>query len=273
MKKFFTLAVMALCAIPFCSAQYTTQKVTVAIGNVTGNDPAIVEGFRAGLLSQTPSCRVNVMDYEVLKQRGEEATADYIIDAQVGDVAYAERELILSLSTDKGWNASFKYTLTMRDAMEGKQVMSKTGNASNTAASKEEALAGALNPNAVTIFQLINGGQKMVLKVLEATETNKKGNKAEVISVEGGTGVGLSNFMWFDVQQESEVSGHKTFKKIGSATVKEVLGDDISLLSVTKGAKDIMTALQEGKTIVVSLRNPNLLEEAMDLPKMKSICE
>lgn len=263
MKKTFSLFVIALLAISFCQAQYTTQKVLVAIGSFTGSNSANVETFRSHVLAAMPACRVNSADYEALKAKGEEASADYIVEGSLGEMTFSKRENKITGRVED--YAVVKYNLYMKDAMTGNQVSSESGESSWYAKTQEEAAQGALVVAESSLRSLINGGCKIHVKVLEATEFNKKGDKAEIISVDGGSSIGITRLLWFDIQIESEISGRKTYKTIGSANVKEVAGDDISLLNVRKGGKDIANALKEGKTVVVTSRKPNLLEQAIDL--------
>ena len=243
-------------------------KPTVAFGSFSGDRSDL---FRAAMMAATPSCRVNAVDYEALRQRGDEGMADYIVEGTIGEMTLKQQEM--AITKKMGYAASAKFTLIMKDAVTGNQVATRSSTLSGVGNTEEEAISAAFEVSQLDMFMLINNGCKLQIKVLEVIETNKKGNKAEVISIEGGAAIGLTNFIFFDIQVETEISGHKTYKKIGRAAVKEVLGDDVALLKVRSGDKDVMTALQEGKTVVVTSRAPSLIEEAEFVFSFKTICE
>ena len=51
-----------------------------------------------------------------------------------------------------------------------------------------------------------------------------------------------------------EIAGKEARIEIGRLKVEEVLGEELSLCKVTKGEKDIKTALDNGSTLVVTVR-------------------
>ena len=58
----------------------------------------------------------------------------------------------------------------------------------------------------------------------------------------------------FDVYSVKEIAGKEARIEIGRLKVEEVLGEELSLCKVTKGEKEIKTALDNGNTLVVTVR-------------------
>lgn len=50
------------------------------------------------------------------------------------------------------------------------------------------------------------------------------------------------------------IAGKEAKIEIGRVKIDEVLGDELSLVNVTKGSKEIKAVLDEGSTLVVSTR-------------------
>lgn len=264
MKKTILLVAVMLLTLQFCHAQkLTTQKSIIGIGTFSGPNQEYADLLRSRAFEDMPSCRVNTVDYNQMKAQGDEAMVDYILDVTLGTMTFSQVDA--TLSKGKAWRAKTSYQLTLSDAYTGDVVSKGQGEGSWTAAEKEDAAKGALRVAQSEYRDLINEGVKTIVKVVEVVETNKKGDKAEVIKIQGGSTIGVCNLLWFNVDCEYTSSNNTSFKTIGSANVKEVIDGDTALLKIRKGGKDIMKAMKEGKIVIVRSRKPNLLESALDL--------
>lgn len=58
----------------------------------------------------------------------------------------------------------------------------------------------------------------------------------------------------FNVYILKNIAGREARQEIGRLKVEEVMGDDLSLCKVTRGEKEIKTALDKGETLVVISR-------------------
>ena len=69
--------------------------------------------------------------------------------------------------------------------------------------------------------------------------------------------IGVCEGLYFDVQVELEVGEKKVYKTIGTAKVKEVMGDEMAEITITKGNKEIKKNFDEGiKMVVTSKEEP-----------------
>ena len=78
MKKVFAFAFCALMGMSICYAQYTKEKVTVAVGEFTGKNAATM---RSAALTAMPTCRVNAVDLNNVDKN----KVDYIITGRIAD--------------------------------------------------------------------------------------------------------------------------------------------------------------------------------------------
>lgn len=80
--------------------------------------------------------------------------------------------------------------------------------------------------------------------------TEKK-DKTKEVYIDLGTAAGAYKGMHFGVYVIGSVAGRETRSRIGKIKVSDVLGDDITLCKVQSGGKDIKSAIDNGKTLLV----------------------
>lgn len=85
--------------------------------------------------------------------------------------------------------------------------------------------------------------------VLRANEVKKE--KAESVFINVGTSQELHKGDTFAVYESFDVDGQEGQKQIGTLSITEVQGPQLSLCKVKKGEKEIYAALQRGSAIVV----------------------
>lgn len=88
--------------------------------------------------------------------------------------------------------------------------------------------------------------------IIERGEIKKE--KQKTVYIDLGTSLSAYKGQQFDVYSVKEIAGKEARIEIGRLKVEEVLGEELSLCKVTKGEKDIKTALDNGSTLVVTVR-------------------
>ena len=128
--------------------------------------------------------------------------------------------------------AAISVTVNVKNAYTGVMEDSRTFNASGSdTASEDKAVTEALSNLSGAIAGYFNARYPVNAAMLSAY----KGQQ-------------------FDVYSVKEIAGKEARIEIGRLKVEEVLGEELSLCKVTKGEKEIKTALDNGNTLVVTVR-------------------
>ncbi len=85
--------------------------------------------------------------------------------------------------------------------------------------------------------------------ILEAGEVKKDEIKTAYVSVGNTAGVKKGNK--FNICVERQIAGRTSHSVIGEAEIETVEGDDISLVKIKKGGKELKAAMDAGQTIVL----------------------
>lgn len=87
--------------------------------------------------------------------------------------------------------------------------------------------------------------------ILKAESVNAKKGKAETVYIDCGTAQELQNGDEFTVYLVHNVNGNVGSTPIGKIKVKEIQGANLTLCKVSKGEKEIYTALNDGETLMI----------------------
>lgn len=241
MKKVFTFALLALMGMSICYAQYTKEKVTVAVGEFTGKNAA---AMRSAALTAMPTCRVNAVDLNNV----DKDKVDYIITGRIADPTTEKKTSTL---TGDYWATTVNFNLQITDARTGKVMATRDASSIGTDnGSKDASVNDALKFQDQDMRRLIDKGCPVRVPLVGINEAKK--DKANTAYIEGGEMIGVCDGLYFDVQVETEIAGKKVYKTIGSAKVKEVMGEEMAEISITKGNKEIKKNFDEGIQMVVT---------------------
>ena len=256
MKKFFTLTLMALMTVTTALAQ---GKHTVCIGRFSGagsissgNVVALRNSVMTGLSN---TGRLELTDVTAT-DAGEGLEAEIRAAAGAG-CAYLLKGNINTLTVtkkDKYYVCEVNYTLKVTDVKEEKVFSTETLTASwHIGDTRDEAVAKALDKAADSMKKYVNDTfkTKAVVKSLDEVD-KKKGAKTAYVSI--GSAAGISAGQMFDIYKEIEVAGTKATKLIGAAKAKEVVADELTLVTITKGGKEVQEAFEAGETLTVETR-------------------
>ena len=137
--------------------------------------------------------------------------------------------------------ANISVTVNVKNAYTGVMEDSRTFNASGSdTASEDKAVTAALSNLSGIIAGYFNARYPVNATIIERGEIKK-----EKQNYKG---------QQFDVYSVKEIAGKEARIEIGRLKVEEVLGEELSLCKVTKGEKEIKTALDNGNTLVVTVR-------------------
>lgn len=182
----------------------------------------------------------------------QQAGANYIISGQVNSIAIEENTLD---SGSKYYKAVLNYTLKCINPNDGKLVHSQSfkygGELLNTESgdTPEEATMKACRSAKKDVGKFVDACFPVVGTVLEIDQVKKDEVKTCFISLGSAAGVNTKDRFSFNISRE--VAGRKSLKEIGEGVVTNVEGDDISVVEVKKGGKELKAALDGGQTIVV----------------------
>ena len=256
MKKGILLVIFALIGLHLCNAQYTEKKAVVAIGDFTGNKGA---EMRNAFFSSMPTCRVNVVDWNTVKDTEAAETVDYIITATIGDVATETKQgtRLLTNQTYTYYSCKVSFNLVMTDVKKGKVVATRNGHSTSTNEDYSKAVNDCLKFSPQDCRRLIDNG--FVVRVPIQVIQDVKRDRVKTVIIAGGSDIGICEGLYFDVQMESEIAGKKIYKNIGKAKVKEVLSEELTLCEITDGQKDVMKMLDDDVVVVLTSKEEPLI--------------
>lgn len=249
MKKSILFFVFTFIGLQICNAQYTEKKAVVAIGDFSGSYGT---QMRTSIFSAMPTCRVNVVDWNTVKNTEAAKTVDYIITASIGDVNTESKQgkRLLSGETYTYYSSKVTFNLVMTEAESGKVVTSRNGSSSSTNEDRNKSINDCLKFSEQVCRRLIDNG--VIIRVPIQVIQDVKKNKVKTVVIAGGSDIGICEGLYFDVQMESEIAGKKIYKSIGKAKVKEVLSEELTLCEITEGQKEVMKMLDDDVVVVLT---------------------
>lgn len=265
MKKIFSfVALIMLCAIS-AFAQDNDQKgvcvdefgYNTSIGTnwVTNLRNNVIEGI-------LKTGRVKVIDITTLKDLPKEQQDRLAKIKELGVDVLLEghyNSLDCQAKTKDGkthYETASDFNLTLKNTETGEII--GTQNFKNTWYSGEtsqESITSALKEAIDDMRKFVDENFKMqaIIKALDQVDP-KKGAKTAYITV--GSTAGIQTGQIFDVFQEIDVLGEKGTKLIGTAKAKEVIGENLTLCTITKGGVAIKEASDKNTKLIVVSRPP-----------------
>lgn len=149
--------------------------------------------------------------------------------------------------------ASINVTVNLKNVSTGVMEDSRTFNASGSdAASEEKAVTQALINLSGIITDYYNEKFPVNASIIERGEVKKE--KQKTVYIDLGTSLGAYEGQQFNIYSVKTIAGKEARIEIGRLKIEEVLGEELSLCKVTKGEKEVKTALDSGSTLVVTVR-------------------
>ena len=244
MKRILLLVCCAIFGLQVCHAQFTTKRITVAVGEFTGN---YAEEMRSACLSSIPTHRVVVVDLN----EAEMEDVDYIITGTTGEITSVSKDFTGPLTGENYtiYVCSLSYTLKLTNAKTNEVEATHNFRSTGTDKDLDAATNGCFKMEEKELRQMIDKGCPIKVPVAALDEVKK--DKAKTLVIDAGSTIGICEGMHFDIQAASTIAGRPYYKTIGAAKVKEVLADNLTVCEITKGNKEVNTAFTEGTSLIL----------------------
>lgn len=224
------------------------QKAVVAIGEFTGKN---AQEMRDACIASMPTCRVNIVDWNTVKDNDEAANVQYIVTGSIGNVACERKEGTNILTNNKYiyYSSKVTFTLVMKDAKSGKVMATRNSYSTGSNESREIAITNCLKISEEECRRLVDNGAVITVPI-QAIKDGKK-NSVKTVIVAGGSEIGICEGLYFDVKKESKVANKVIYETIGTAKVKEVLSEDLTVVEITEGNKELKALMDINSPVVV----------------------
>lgn len=247
---------------------YTPKEEKTSVGSVLGNvanvlltgkstrqQPQYADAVRASIISGLG----NVMRFRVVEgesgSHGQTLVADGII-SNISTTSKVEPSKEKGKTGHEYFRALISVTVNLKDAATGEVVSSRvfsiTDGDCSWMASAEKSVDYALNRLTDKIRRHYNYAYPLYASVVEAGDVKKDNQKTVYIDL--GSAYGACEGMHFDVFSVKTIAGKEARVEIGRLKIDKVLGEELSLCKVSKGEKQIKTALDNGETLVLTSR-------------------
>lgn len=144
-------------------------------------------------------------------------------------------------------------TINLKNASTGAVEDSRIFTASGSdQGSEEEAMSKALYNLAIVIANYYNDLFPISASIIERGEAKKE--KQKTVYIDLGTNYSIYKGQQFNIYSVKTIAGKEARMEIGRLKVEEVLGEELSLCKVTKGGKEVKTALDTGSNLLVIVR-------------------
>lgn len=114
---------------------------------------------------------------------------------------------------------------------------------------RENAIKNGLSSLRRQIGRYYNIDYPLVARILERGAEKK--DKQKEVYIDLGSTHGVYEGLHFDVYTIGKIGGKETRKQIARLKINEIEGDEVSLCKVTSGAKDLKTALDEQRELLI----------------------
>lgn len=158
------------------------------------------------------------------------------------------------------YNAKVAFQIKVYDLANGTVMTTKAFESTSSSLfslykTHGDATVGAIDNCDSSMKNFVDEVFKLEGKVEEISEQKK--DEAKTLYISLGTDKGILKGQKLDVFEEREIAGRKASKLIGELKVEAVEAGDLSLCKVTKGGKEILKAVNEGKKVTVNTKVNN----------------
>lgn len=232
-----------------------TAANTFLTGKSTTQQPQYADAVHASIVAGFS----HVKRLSVVDLLNGDVRNDFYVDGTISNISTTTR---LEPSTQKDkpdqtyYRAQINVTVNLKEELTGKIKDSKQFSIANSdmgwMSSTDNAVNYALERLTEKVSDYYNAMFPLRATIIEAGEVKKDKQKTAYIDL--GKKSKVYEGMSFGVFEVKTIAGKEAQFEIGRVKIKEVIGDDISLVSVSKGSKEIKEALENGKKLVVSTR-------------------
>lgn len=157
---------------------------------------------------------------------------------------------------EQAYKVLINVTLNLKDARTDEAVdshiFSMTDSDISWMTTADKALNDAIDRLASRISEYYNHRYPLHSSIVERGEEKK--DKQRTVYIDLGSGCRVGKGQQFNIYVLKSIAGREARQEIGRLKVEEVMGDDLSLCKVTRGEKEVKTALDQEKTLVVISR-------------------
>ncbi len=188
-----------------------------------------------------------------------EGGQDIVIDGDIATIS-TTRRVKVSVDKNKKKHESIEYTaivngnLTLKDAATHQVITTIPINSESYSSfwltSADKALSYAVENVAGKITSELNRSFPLYASIVEGSTV--KNDKQKEVYIDLGEYMGVQHGMHFYVYTIKTVAGREARNELGRLKVVNVMGDDISLCKVTRGGREIKTAIEAGETLLIT---------------------
>lgn len=250
---------------------YTPKKEKKNVGNVLGSiattaltgknttqQTQYADAVRAAIVSGLSKVRLfNIVEDDFAVGSVEEV---FYVDGVISNISTTSKT---EPNSEKGkpdnqyYKSLVSVMVNLKDSHTGEVVDSHTfsisGGDGSWVSSAETAIDNSLKQLTAKVASHYNGKFPLSGSIIEAGESKK--DKQKSVYIDLGTTIGVYKGQQFSVYTVKTIAGKEAKVEIGRIKIETVLGDELSNCKVTKGDKDLKSALDSGETLVVVSRN------------------
>lgn len=157
---------------------------------------------------------------------------------------------------EQSYKVLINVTLNLKDARTDEAVdshiFSMTDSDISWMTTADKALNDAIDRLASRISEYYNHRYPLHGSIVERGEEKK--DKQRTVYIDLGNNSRAEKGQQFNIYVLKSIAGREARQEIGRLKIEEVMGDDLSLCKVTKGEKEVKTALDQEKTLVIISR-------------------
>lgn len=157
---------------------------------------------------------------------------------------------------EQAYKVLINVTLNLKDARTDEamdsHIFSMTDSDISWMTTADKALNDAIDRLASRISEYYNHRYPLHGSIVERGEEKK--DKQRTVYIDLGNNSRVEKGQQFNIYVLKSIAGREARQEIGRLKVEEVMGDDLSLCKVTRGEKEVKTALDQEKTLVVISR-------------------
>lgn len=185
--------------------------------------------------------------------------ANYIITGDIATMTATDQK---DSDNKRYYKGSIQWTIKVIDAETGTlkttQTFDHSGFTGSRGDTRDEAIAKTCDYAKYSMDDFINETFPMEGLILKV-ETVKK-DKAQTVYIDLGSAQGVVDGQRFDVFLETDIAGEIGRTEIGALSAKEVVSAQRTLCKVTKGGKEIQTAVMNGQKLIVISKKGTVID-------------
>lgn len=225
----------------------------VLTGKATQQFPEYADAVKASIVSGLGNARrLTVIEDSSVQH-------DYLLSGNILNISTTtkvETPVKKGSTANEYFKALITITLNISNVANGEVINSHMFNISESdlgwLGSRDRAMSDALTILSKRVASYYNSIYPLHASVVERGDVDK--DKQKTVYIDLGSALNVEEGMQFDVYSLSTIAGKEVRAEIGRLKISKVMGDDISLCKVTKGDKQLKTALDNNEMLVVTSR-------------------